>query len=100
MFRFGFMKKLLLISPILFVLGCGSTSTYIKHSDVAIISSDSKHLYICNKGHGPMIYDCWFSGRYGDTTIVHLVDTTKFNNLCKKSVPCTCNTTSYAKRAE
>lgn len=93
------MKKILLISPILFVLGCKSTNAYIKHSDVAIVSNDSKHLYICDAGHGRMIYDCWSRGCYGDTTIVHLVDSNEFKKLSKQSVPCTCSSGAMAKRA-
>lgn len=91
------MKKLLLILPILFVVGCRSTSTYIKHSDVAIVSGDI--LYICNKGHGPMIYNYWKNDVYCDSTIksVYLLDSIPFNALSKKSIPCGCNQRGYAK---
>ena len=89
------MKKLLLISPILIMMSCGSTHSYIQHSDVAIVSSDLKHIYICNMNHGPMIYDCWARGCYGDTTQAHLLDSTEFS---QKAVECTCNTNNHNRK--
>ncbi len=81
------MKKYFLILVVGIMSGCASNQTFIKRSEVAIVSDDNKKLYICDKNQGPMIYRQWLTGVYGDSTKVLLVDTATFNKMCKKSIP-------------
>jgi hypothetical protein len=82
------MKKYFLILVVGIMSGCASNQTFIKHSDVALVKGNN--LYILNEGQGPLIYRMWKKGCYGDSAKVHLVNTVRFNKLCKKSIPCTC----------
>ena len=86
------MKKLLLISFIAF--GCKTIQPNIQHSDVAVVSHDTTHVWILNQSQGPIIYNVWVQGLYGDKTQPHLVDSNEFANLCRKAVHCTCGDVS------
>lgn len=82
------MKKLLFLSFIAF--GCKTVKPYIQHSEVTIVTQDTSKIWILNNDHGPIIYNVWSKGLYGNKTKAYLVDSVEFANLRKKSVPCTC----------
>ena len=86
------MKKLLLISFIAF--GCKTIKPNIQHSPVAVVSYDTTHIWILNESQGPIIYNVWKKGVYGNKTQPHLVDSIEFANLCKRAVHCTCGDVS------
>ena len=88
MFYLCKMKHLLLIS--LVAIGCSTPKSHIKHSDVTVVTPDTSKIWILNQGHGPVIYNAWIKGAYGNKTKVTLVDSIEFAQLCKKAVPCTC----------
>ena len=92
------MKKILFISA-LGLVGCGTNRTYIQHSDVAIVSSDGKEIYIADTLHGPMIYNCWVNDCYGDSTTAHLLPphSIEWKKVRKKSVPCNCSSGATTK---
>jgi hypothetical protein len=83
------MKKLLFISFVAF--GCSAIKPHIQHSPVTVVSHDTTKIWILNQGYGPIIYNVWSKGTYGDKTKPYLVDSSTFASLCKKSVPCKCS---------
>jgi hypothetical protein len=82
------MKNHILILIIGVMSGCASNQTLVKHSDVVITSRTGK-VYVCNCDIGRPIYEyCWndsLSGKHSE-----LVDSTTFQELKRKSKPCTC----------
>lgn len=81
------MKSILFLIGVV-VLGlvsCQSHTSLIQKSDVTIITSDSAHMWILDKGIGRVIYEQWMEGSFGDKTKVYLIESTEFEGLAKKA---------------
>jgi hypothetical protein len=95
------MKKLLFISIIsIIAFGCSTVKPHIQHSEVTIVSQDTSKIWILNANHGPIIYNVWSQGLYGNNTKAYLVDSVEFAELSKNAVPCRCSdmTPKYANK--
>jgi len=70
---------------VLGLVSCQSHTSLIQKSDVAIMTKDSTHMWILNKGVGSIIYEQWMEGSFGNRTKVYLIELTEFEELAKKA---------------